>query len=150
VFYSLLNSDFSCSELSSGLYCRVKCLVDNHFTRQYNPEDSSEHHTRRRENLKSHSDFSLLCSILHVDVCIHRVRSYLQQLVTTRIKSTSYTTQSEAYPQTGFEAHTTRKSCLKPFKLNNPRQPFQFRNISFPFPDKGCISRILFIFSTLP
>jgi hypothetical protein len=27
--------------------------VDNHFTRQYNPEDSSEHHTRRRENFKS-------------------------------------------------------------------------------------------------
>jgi hypothetical protein len=27
--------------------------VDNHSTRQYNPEDSSEHHTRRRENLKS-------------------------------------------------------------------------------------------------
>jgi hypothetical protein len=27
-----------CSELSSGLYCRV-----NWFTRQYNPEDSSEH-----------------------------------------------------------------------------------------------------------
>jgi hypothetical protein len=25
-----------------------------HFTRQYNPEDSSEHHTRRRENLNSH------------------------------------------------------------------------------------------------
>jgi thiamine phosphate synthase YjbQ (UPF0047 family) len=28
--------------------------VDNHFTRQYNPEDNSEHHTRCRENLKSH------------------------------------------------------------------------------------------------
>jgi hypothetical protein len=28
--------------------------VYNHFTRQYNSEDSSEHHTRRRENLKSH------------------------------------------------------------------------------------------------
>jgi hypothetical protein len=27
--------------------------VDNHFTRQYNPEDRSEHHTRRHENLKS-------------------------------------------------------------------------------------------------
>jgi hypothetical protein len=27
--------------------------VDNHSTRQYNPEDSSEH-TRRRENLKFH------------------------------------------------------------------------------------------------
>jgi hypothetical protein len=31
--------------------------VDNHFTRQYNQEDSSEHHTRRRENLKSHEIF---------------------------------------------------------------------------------------------
>jgi hypothetical protein len=29
--------------------------VDNHFTRQYIPEDNSEHHTRRRENLKSHT-----------------------------------------------------------------------------------------------
>jgi hypothetical protein len=28
--------------------------VDNHFTRQYIPEDNSEHHTRRRENLKCH------------------------------------------------------------------------------------------------
>jgi hypothetical protein len=27
--------------------------VDNHFTRQYNPADSSEHLTRRRENLTS-------------------------------------------------------------------------------------------------
>jgi hypothetical protein len=40
-----------CSELSSGLYCRVGMMeavrtsetsVDNHSTRQYNPEDSSE------------------------------------------------------------------------------------------------------------
>jgi hypothetical protein len=29
--------------------------VDNHFTRQYIPEDNSEHHSRRRENLKSHN-----------------------------------------------------------------------------------------------
>jgi hypothetical protein len=29
--------------------------VDNHFTRQYIPEDNSEHHTRHRENLKSHN-----------------------------------------------------------------------------------------------
>jgi hypothetical protein len=28
--------------------------VGNHFTRQYIPEDNSEHHSRRRENLKSH------------------------------------------------------------------------------------------------
>jgi hypothetical protein len=29
--------------------------VDNYFTRQYIPEDYSELHTRRRENLKSHN-----------------------------------------------------------------------------------------------
>jgi hypothetical protein len=29
--------------------------VDNHFTPQYIPEDNSELHTRRRENLKSHN-----------------------------------------------------------------------------------------------
>jgi len=28
--------------------------VDKHFTRQYIPEDNSEHHTRCHENLKSH------------------------------------------------------------------------------------------------
>jgi hypothetical protein len=28
--------------------------VDNYFTRQYIPEDNSERHTRRHENLKSH------------------------------------------------------------------------------------------------
>jgi hypothetical protein len=28
--------------------------VNNHSTRQFNPEDISEHQTRRRENLKSH------------------------------------------------------------------------------------------------
>jgi hypothetical protein len=47
---------------SSGIYSSLmmeavrtsETLVDNNFTRQYNPEDNSEHHTRRRENLKSH------------------------------------------------------------------------------------------------
>jgi hypothetical protein len=34
--------------------------VDNYFTRQYIPEDNSEHHTRRRENLKSHALNSLI------------------------------------------------------------------------------------------
>jgi hypothetical protein len=31
-----------------------KIIVDNHFTWQYIPEDNSDHHTRRRENLKPH------------------------------------------------------------------------------------------------
>jgi hypothetical protein len=33
-------------------------LADSYFTRQYIPEDNSELHTRRRENLKSRT-FSL-------------------------------------------------------------------------------------------
>jgi hypothetical protein len=35
--------------------------VDNNFTRQYIPEDNSEHRTRRRENLKSHIDKDNIC-----------------------------------------------------------------------------------------
>jgi hypothetical protein len=34
--------------------------VDNYFTRQYIPEDNSELHTRRRENLKSHITSGLI------------------------------------------------------------------------------------------
>jgi hypothetical protein len=36
--------------------CTSETSVDNYFTRQYIPEDNSEHHTRRRENLKSHKE----------------------------------------------------------------------------------------------
>jgi hypothetical protein len=36
--------------------------VDNHFTRQYNSEDSSEHHTRRPENLKSHNEVLVIAT----------------------------------------------------------------------------------------
>jgi hypothetical protein len=42
--------------------------VDNYFTRQYNPEDSSEHHTRRRENLKSHTGMT---AFKHSDLLQH-------------------------------------------------------------------------------
>jgi hypothetical protein len=41
-------------------------LVDNNFTRQYIPEDNSEHHTRRHENLKSHVVFVVYQSCLHI------------------------------------------------------------------------------------
>jgi len=34
--------------------CTYETSVDNYFTRQYIPEDNSELHIRRRENLKSH------------------------------------------------------------------------------------------------
>jgi hypothetical protein len=37
----------------------METLVENHFTWQYIPEDNSEHHTRRHENLKSHELYPL-------------------------------------------------------------------------------------------
>jgi hypothetical protein len=36
-----------------------KTSVNNYFTRQYIPEDKSELHIRRRENLKSHTALAL-------------------------------------------------------------------------------------------
>jgi hypothetical protein len=44
--------------------CTSEMLVDNNFTRQYIPEDNSEHHTYRYENLKSHI-FSLIFINVH-------------------------------------------------------------------------------------
>jgi hypothetical protein len=44
--------------------------VDNYFTRQYIPEDNSELHTRRRENLKSHIVKNFLIDLVNTrDTC---------------------------------------------------------------------------------
>jgi hypothetical protein len=37
-----------------GVVLPFKILAAQNFTRHNNPQDSSEHHTRRLENLKSH------------------------------------------------------------------------------------------------
>jgi hypothetical protein len=59
--------------------------VDNHFTRQYNPEDSSEHHTRRRENLKSHMVFLSFWpsnqNPVHFPLLSHACPMYLLDLI---------------------------------------------------------------------
>jgi hypothetical protein len=49
---SLINPQKMSTDVSEVRTASI--IRDNHFTRQYNPEDNSEHHTRRRENLKSH------------------------------------------------------------------------------------------------
>jgi hypothetical protein len=38
--------------------------VDNYFTRQYIPEDNSELHTRRRDNLKSQTVILFLNTLI--------------------------------------------------------------------------------------
>jgi hypothetical protein len=40
--------------------------ADNYFTRQYIPENNSELHTCRRENLKSHIEISCLFLISYL------------------------------------------------------------------------------------
>jgi hypothetical protein len=47
--------------------------VDNCFTRQYIPEDKSELHARRRENLKSH----LTTLVFLVLQCVELITLYL-------------------------------------------------------------------------
>jgi hypothetical protein len=54
VFWDILPCKMIVDRRFRGAYClHHQGWVDNHFTRQYIPEDNSEHHTRRRENLKS-------------------------------------------------------------------------------------------------
>jgi hypothetical protein len=57
VFWVVLPCKMIVDRRFRGAYClhHQGTSVDKHFSRQYNPEDSSEHHTRRRENLKSHT-----------------------------------------------------------------------------------------------
>jgi hypothetical protein len=62
--------------------------VDNHFTRQYIPEDNSEHHTRRRENLKSHKTnqvIQLLFGIAQIALVVRinwvRILLYLKRSI---------------------------------------------------------------------
>jgi hypothetical protein len=56
--------------------------VDNHFTRQYIPEANSEHHTRRRENLKSHiRGFCLLEILLHEGPAVIAVILYNSKIM---------------------------------------------------------------------
>jgi hypothetical protein len=47
--------------------------VDNYFKRQYIPEDNSELHTRRRENLKSHKYLN------HLKFMLFQILEYKQK-----------------------------------------------------------------------
>jgi hypothetical protein len=54
VFWDILPCKIRDSSLMMEAVRTSETSVDNNFTRQYIPEYNSEHHTRRRENLKSH------------------------------------------------------------------------------------------------
>jgi hypothetical protein len=54
-FYTAIHPRDNSEHQTVIVEVRSETSVDNQFTRQYIPEDNSEHHTRRRENLKSHT-----------------------------------------------------------------------------------------------
>jgi hypothetical protein len=56
-----------------------RCTQRPHFTRQYIPEDNSEHHTRRRENLKSHNAL-LIFHVIYIRLVGQRHRQGTDQL----------------------------------------------------------------------
>jgi hypothetical protein len=60
-----VNSDYLVQNWMMDAARTSETSVDNYFTRQYIPEVNSDLHTRRRENLKSRSDY-LLNSIKHL------------------------------------------------------------------------------------
>jgi hypothetical protein len=66
VFWDILPCKMIIDRRFRGAYClHHQGWVDNHFTRQYIPEGNSEHHTRRREDLKYQveSDFTTIMNL---------------------------------------------------------------------------------------
>jgi hypothetical protein len=64
-------------------------LVENYFTRQYIPQDRSELHTRRRENLKSHKWLMLFKEI--IVVCSMKRLNPVNTIITLHIIKTTGT-----------------------------------------------------------
>jgi hypothetical protein len=87
--------------------------VDNYFTRQYIPEDNSELHTRRRENLKSHLfKFCLLlnmsCNVHIINSCFDFPRTTSPTLLTLLLLLSSPPSSSSL-----SSLSSTRESCIK-------------------------------------
>jgi hypothetical protein len=88
VFWDVLPCKMIVDRRFRGAYCLHQgflMMVDNYFTRQYIAEDNSEHHTRRRENLKSHimkslcEDFVPLCTFCNPRVVVTLSKTYLNE-----------------------------------------------------------------------
>jgi hypothetical protein len=100
--------------------------VDNHFTRQYIPEDNSEHHTRRRENLE----------VSHLRVLFQR---YGSKLILLSLLEVGYKTQSfyclgykstkkqKCFPHLSefilYTEYTTAKVCVDAEAGSDPIPP---------------------------
>jgi hypothetical protein len=88
--------------------------VDKHFTRQYNPEDSSEHHTRRRENLKSYIVKLYGEATLR---CIRRFESLHSSLMMEAVRTCETSVDNhftrQYNPEYSSEHHTRRRENLK-------------------------------------
>jgi hypothetical protein len=74
VFWDVLPCKITVDRPSSLMMEAVRTSetsVDNYFSRQYIPEDNSELHTRRRENMKSHTiELCLQYCYLQHQICV--------------------------------------------------------------------------------
>jgi hypothetical protein len=112
------------------LGCTSETSVDNYFTRQYIPEDNSEHHTRRRENLKSH--LPLLIWILNCSSAWWR--AFVDTLmnisvsVSQNFSTTCYLYQDLSSPESTTKGQVLFLTCaLRDSSLHD-----------FPFPSSRC------------
>jgi hypothetical protein len=85
---------------------------ENYFTRQYIPEDNSEHHTRRRENLKSH--------MIHCHLGLSKCRKLFSQCMLWH--------HMQILPNWSLEVHiTTPTSLVSKFRwIQNILSDFRF------------------------
>jgi hypothetical protein len=114
--------------------------VDNYFTRQYIPEDKFELHTRRRENLKSHTLYLFgrrkeshekrLWSTTEAGTCpVRRSASHFTATnLTTRAKncentsSSAYSTYTNGRIKVGH-VNDTATPCWKQLQCASPPPP---------------------------
>jgi hypothetical protein len=82
--------------------------IENYFTRQYIPEDKSELHTRRRENLKSHITPNIRTVAMFLTVSVKRISNKTVGMFTI-------------YLQNKFHSPTFKGSLIitTKLKLNN-------------------------------
>jgi hypothetical protein len=113
--------------------------VDNYFTRQYIPEDKSEHHTRRRENLKSHIvkfmfHYKILLACLQSSSLYWIKRQVLRRFCTVLLVlnwEECRTKRSSSiwmcYPNSSHEGHRKSTNILSGYLDSGPRfEPITF------------------------
>jgi hypothetical protein len=131
--------------------------VDNYFTRQYIPEDNSELHIRRRENLKSHTNiiiFLQLCKLVMLITAEFRTehssrkRFLLGKLVVDNLlkNSPSFMVHESWYSVNKTSPLIHIPSQLNPIRTLTISLKFRLDTILLSKPRWGLLTKILYTF----